>query len=796
MLVIKESSPQGYDATPPLVGDPALAAALTPLIGRVEDTDRVGRLLRDRVARLLVLTGPGGVGKTRLAMAVARSVIEAFPDGVVLISLASMQAAEQVLTTIAAALNVHETSRASIAAAIHQALRGRRMLLVLDNFEQVIDAAPDLTDLLTQTPELSILVTSRSVLGVYGEFVYPVPPMGVPAETDRSMERIAASDAVQLFINRVRAFRPDFRLTARNAADVAAICARLDGLPLAIELAAARTSIFTVSSLAQRLEHLLPVLEGGPRDVPDRLRTMRNAISWSYALLTPREQAVFRRLSIFLGSWSFEAAEAVAIDPADGLDLDELELVSLVASLVDKSLVQRLDTADSDRHFTILQTLREFGLIELEAAGERAATEERHAHHMLAFAKRAQPHLVGRDQVFWLNQIELMRPDLRLAFSWLITNNRPTEALRLATSLWRFGYTRGHILETRSRLEEALARVPERSPLRARALNGAGVLSNVAGDHDLTRAYHQEALDIGQELGRPRIMAVALLGLGDSAWISKDVAQAQRCYEEAERLYTRLDDQRGIATAQTNLGNLFWSLGKHDEAVQSHEAAKRLYAAAGDQRGTAWSVTNIGRIAGETGHYRRACSNLSQAMELYELLADRSGIAETLEGFALIAISTGDATRAATLLGAADALRGEITHPVPNTERAAFDRLLTSVRDALDRTFEDAWNAGQRMPLDDAIGLALAITAPPDASPQPRVAQDASTAAIARLGITERELEVLQRLGTGESDKQIAEQMFISPRTVQSHVQSLLNKLEVSSRSAAVARAFRAGILH
>lgn len=775
--------------------DASIPATLTPLVGRTRDVQEIAHILTEQSARLLVLTGPGGVGKTRLAIAVAQQLGQQWSDGALVISVAPVTTTEQVMTTVAAALGIRESRSDHIESAVIEYLRDRELLLVLDNFEQVLVAAPLLTDLLTHAPKLTALVTSRSVLGVYGEYVYPVPPMSVPDIENATMEAIEQSEAVQLFVSRVRSMRPEFGLNTRNARDIATICLRLDGLPLAIELAAARTSLFAVSTLAERLEKRLPVLESGLRNVPDRLRTMRNAIAWSYDLLTPYEQDVFRKLCIFVGGWNLDAAEILVLAERRDNPVAQAELIDAIESLVNKSLIQRIEV-DHEWSFRILQTLREFGLNELERKGDRALAETRHTEFILAFAERASPNLIGHQAVAWLNQMEMLYSDFQVVFERLMASSDDDMPLKLATWLWRFGYTRGHIYETQQWLERALARSPERTSLRAQALNAAGILSNMAGDHVNTRRFHGEALEIGRELGDENAKAMALFGLGDIATFDDDPGEAERIYLEAEQIYARLDDARGIATAQTNLGNLYWSLGRLEEAININEAARRLYESAGDQRGMAWSVTNVGRLAGILHEHSRAALNLSQALELYDLLGDRSGIAETLEGFAYIAHSIHNDPLAARMLGSADHLRKELGYPVPQTDLPGYSQLVQDTAAAMgDLAFQKAWSDGEALPLEDAMQMAIDIRIPETPAEAASILRAPSQEAAEQIGITDRELEVLERLGGGETDKEIADHLYISVRTVQSHVQNLLNKFEVSSRSAAVAKAFRVGLL-
>ncbi len=805
-----EASPPGAPETDALEANESgrsLPSALASFVGRDRERTAISDLIRNPEVRLLVLTGPAGVGKTRLALSVADAVRESFRNEVAFVDLASILHPDQVLTSIATALGVRNSASIPLIDAIGATLRSRRLLLVIDNFEHVTAAAHVLTDLLMANPGLTILATSRSVLSVYGEHVYPVPPMSVPTlpehgtRSPQLTRTIAASEAVRLFVTRASAAGGGFSLTAANGADVVTICRLLDGLPLAIELAAARIGPLTPRMLAQRLRQRLPMLDEGPRNVPDRLRTMRNAIAWSYDLLNPTEQAVFRSLSVFAGVWTIPDAEAVAVpeSPVVPGSLSEPGAVlDVIASLIDKSLLRQVESPSGLPRFGMLQTLREYGQEQLSLNGERETIERRHAMHMLRVAEGAEPELIGPDQVAWLERLASMHPDFQLAFAWLLDHGEPERALRLATALWRFAYTRGHIREGREWIEIALARTSGDTTLRAAALNGAGVLANMEGNLDLTWTLHAEALAIAERIDDRRSIGRARIGLGDVDATLHRFEPALEHYAVAERIFRELGDRRSIAATMTNRGNLSWTMNRLDEAADMHERAKALYAASGDQRGIAWSVTNVGRIAAQQHDYRRAIPNLTQALDHYEALGDRGGSAEALEGIAQIAIGLGDHERAAMLLAAADGLREAVDHPIAPIDRVPYTAMLTELREHLGDRFESQWEADRSLSAAEIKTLAREvlddqlIPAKHSAGPSRR---PSARSLIKDMGVTEREIEVLGLVAAGKTDRDIGEELFISTRTVQSHVANLLTKLEVGTRSAAVARALRSGII-
>jgi len=614
-----------------------LSTALTPLLGREMDLDGVSVLIDDPSKRLITVTGPGGVGKTRLALHVATTMIDEFERDVAYVPLASVREADLVLLTIGQALDLTFDANEAFEDQLVQAIVKRsRLLLVLDNFEQLLGAGPDIARLLARCPETSILVTSQTALSIPGEHLYPLPPLPTPAPVLTTAGAILRSDAVALFVARARAVRPALVVDDRLAVTIAEICRRLDGLPLAIELAAARTNILSPDALLARLTNRLQVLGGERRGVPERLRTMRHAIAWSYELLTPPERWLFRRMSVFAGGFSLDAVEAI-FQPAEGGR----------GALVDHSLVQAMSLPTGASRFLMLETLREYGLEQLEQLGEADETRHAHATWVLDLAETAEPRMQGNDQEQWLNRLGPEWENIRAAMEWLLQSRREAIVLRTLSAIRRFCTARGHVSEAREFLDRALAAMgADQSVVRCRGLIAAGNLAEDQGDLDIAQALCTQARALAVDLGDKLSEAQALIGLGYVANDRGDYAMALAVHTQAATLAREIDAQHVLGTALGNLASVSYFQGKLDDAQRYWEEAGHIFKTLGDHLTEALAVGNLGAVATEQGEFDHAERLQQRALQLQRRLGNAPNIALVLVNLADICRHLGDFTLA------------------------------------------------------------------------------------------------------------------------------------------------------
>ncbi len=784
---------------------------LTPLVGRQSAAATIADLLRNNDVRLVTLIGPGGVGKTRLALHVLieRDLAAAFADGTIFVSLASVSDPALVLPTIAQAIALRDSGDRSLLDRLRDVLGDRRLLLVLDNVEQVVGAGPEIASLLADCPGVRVLATGRVPLRISGEHEFLVPPLALP-DLDHlpAVSDLATTEAVELFVQRAQAVRPDFALTNANAAAVAGICARLDGLPLAIELAAARVKVLSPSALLARLTNRLQVLTGGARDLPDRLRTMRGAITWSHDLLSADEQTLFRHLAAFVGGCTLEAAEAVCGAANDAETNDSCpplpDILDGLASLVDKSLLRQEDGPGGEPRFRMLETIQEYGLERLAASGEEAAVRRRHAAWCLALAEQADPALVGPDQDFWMDRLETEHGNLRAALGWVMETGDAETGLRLTGALWWFWQIRGYLGEGRAWLDRAITlgrRTNGGAGISSlpgvRALVGASMLAGLQQDDEEATALAEEALAVARQIGDQEGIARALFvrsfaagGRGDQAAASADAAAALDLFRD-------LGDAHWIAFALNRLGIETYEQGDLTAAAGRYEEALDRWRRIGNSWGIATALTNLGLVARADGDDQLAAERYQEALVLCWRQRDQWGLVELLVALADIASLQGRADQtelAARLLGAADTVRmraGLILQPYM---RANADRAEAALRARMgDGGYRTAWNAGREMPLAEAIVAASAVASSPLAG-RSHGAGGASrgvTPLAEAVELTSRERDVLRLLVDGRSSREIAAELFISHRTVTTHVTNLLAKLGVDSRAAAVAFAFQ-----
>jgi predicted ATPase/DNA-binding SARP family transcriptional activator len=662
--------------------DSNVPTPVSTLVGRDRELEEICSILRGGETRLLTLTGPGGAGKTRLAIEAAKALAGEIPEGAFFVPLDTIRDSTLLLPAIAQALAVRESGERPLLEGLTERVVGRRVLVLLDNFEQLVETAPLLTEVLEAAPSLTFLVTSRAALRLNGEREYPVEPLG-------------RRDAVALFVERAHAAEPSFRLTDENAAAVDEICARLDGLPLALELAAARTKLLSPEAMLDRLDQRLDLLSHGPRDKPARHRALRDTVAWSYELLDAEEQRLFAHLAVFSGGCTLESAVGVcdaSLDPT--------------GALIDESLLERVDG-----RLRMLETIREYALERL--AEDDGADDLRHLHAK-HFLKLAESEPVA-GQAAWLDEIDAERDNLRAALAWSFDAGETGLGLRLAASLWEFWWVRGYLAEGRRWLDEALVRGASEPPeIRARALHAAASLATRQGDYERAADLSEQSLALWEELGDVSGTARALLSLGTVASEQGDHERAISLSERAAELYRESGEQRGHALAVSNLGGIALERGDYAKAASLSEQAYRLFETLEDSEGMAFALVNQGFAALSEHEHERALDLLRKALRRLAELEFRDVIGYCFEGLAAVLTLTGQAAPAARLLGAAEALRESLGVSLAPAERETHEETAVAIRQALgEEQFSAGWRLGRELALDEAIAYALQEEAAP-----------------------------------------------------------------------------------
>ncbi len=759
---------------------------LTPIVGRQGDLNAIVTLLRDPATRLVTLVGAGGIGKTRLSIAVAHKIAYAYPDGAFFVSLAAIRDPDLVLSVIARELELQSTRNRPVIDDLREFLQHRRVLLILDNFEHVTDAAPGIVEILEHAAGVTVLATSRARLHVRGEREYLVPQLDLPPSDCSTLDTLVESASAQLFLKFAQDVAHHVQLTDQDVPSIVHICRRLDGLPLAIELATARLRIVSTGELADLLAHRLPILTGGPTDLPARQRALRDTIRWSYDLLTPGQQQLLRSLSVFAGGWTIEAAAAIA-------GVDKLDLLPDLTALVEQSLIHPTNTYLGSSRLGMLETIREYGIDSLMEHQELGHSQQQHAEYFERFALEQGAAVLGDATGAPLDKLDDDLDNMRIAFRWFVTQGRAESALKMVSALQWYWIRRAPLTEAERWLAQVLPHGQSAATeVWAAALNTGGFVAGYRGDSSRARCLHEQALGLFRSIGDQLGIGHALHGLGTAAELEGDYTFARECYDESLTIFRPTDEWIGTSAALSKLAELSQKTSDGEHTTALIDEALSIVREHRDAAFQSICLNYLARDALRRGDVSLAATRVKESLALNRAVRTVRHSATGIELAAIIQMRHGRRDSAAILLGAATSLRERIGIQLSGEfdQLNAYDQYLVLARTELQKPeTRDAWLTGSQLSTIDAIEFALADDSFLAAAASPLTNQRYPA------GLSAREVEVLRLVADGLTDAQVAERLFLSRRTISTHLTSIYTKLGVTSRTAATRFAIEQGLV-